>query len=195
MYLIKFDYDTSRQDYFYLSFFDKYELVGDISKTIFSNKICGNLLIELLNNYTDITKILEDTLAYIIEGQEKNRIIEMLPYTISHVNNDFEFIYEIIKSEFKNMSCDFLDTRSNSENTLVNLNESLKHIHNKNQVDENLEKYAKEIEKKLHEHSFEKCIEMQIEYIKSILKDLDELYKFAINFNYTLKRKLLFKAF
>ncbi len=178
-----------------LNIFENYEILGELSNKMELNTKCGNLFIEILNNYSNIKEQLLKAIKN-IEKDKYNHIIKnyIQALLIPNIDYTLTFFYNTIQFEFGEICNTFSNTKRNLRENLESITKTLKYINKKENDYEFLKKYKKKLEISLEEYTYEKSIQNQLVYIDSLLHDLELNYYFIDEYS-NIEHEYYFKTF
>lgn len=160
----------------YLNLFEGYEAYGNIEFTKFtlSNR-CGNLLIEILNNYENIKEKLNYSVQQVMNSKTTEKELDYLEAFeyFPKINDKLAFFFDTVLYEFNHLSSKFFQEKKL-------LNEYKKNTSGSNEINKDA---LKSVNYLLKDYSFDKLINIQHKYLTTLIYDLDLLYNFVNNYN------------
>lgn len=183
---------------FELSIFENYEILGELSNQMPLQNKAGSLFIEILNHYSNIKQRIEKSMSDILKCKNKHMIknyLQSFAYSLTEINPNLQFFYDIIQLEFAKISDDFSNTQSNLAKQLDSVMYTLENINQKEKDYDFLYQYKEYLENTLKNYTFEKAISNQLIYLDSLLHDFELTYDFVNDYRYNLQNQYYFKAF
>ena len=183
---------------FQLSIFEDYEILGSLSNQMPLQNKAGSLFIEILNNYSNIKKRIEKSMSDLLKFKNKHMIknyLQSFTYSLTEIDPNLQFFYDIIQLEFAKISDDFSNTQSNLAKQLDSVIYTLENINQKEKDYDFLYQYKEYLENTLKNYTFEKAISNQLIYLDSLLRDFELTYDFVNDYRYNLQNQYYFKAF
>ena len=111
----------------YLSIFENYEILGNLSHKMPLQSRCGELFVEILNNYSSIEASIWEAIHEIDKNRKRVISSYSKPFLSSDKNSyNINFLYDTIQLEFGNIFDDFQNHKSHLTDILNSLNEEIR---------------------------------------------------------------------
>ena len=111
----------------YLSIFENYEILGNLTQRMNIYNRCGNLFIEILNNYSLIKEKIDKAIDEILKANKSiiSNYSKSFLYNKNKISN-LSFFYDIVQFELNKIFDDFHNKNRNLKNILDSINEKIR---------------------------------------------------------------------